>query len=104
MTEDPNSPFANAMGRAFAKVVEDPEFAQQVRADPQATLARFELSEDEYEAIVADAAALDVEVEGFAFPVPSQRSFSDLMGGLRTPSRLGINATTYGWTGCLICV
>lgn len=108
MAEDPNSPFANPMGRAFAKVVEDPDFAQMVREDPKATLARFELTDDEYEAVVADAQALDVEVEGFSFPRFGQKSFADLLGGLRTPAQLGINSTArYGWdctdSCCLTC-
>lgn len=98
--EDPNSPFANPMGRAFARIVEDPEFARQVREEPRAALAVFELSDDEYETVVADAQALDIEVEGFAFPRPGQKSFADLLGGLRTPGMLGVNSTAAYGAGC----
>lgn len=97
----PANPFLNPVGEAFARIVEDPEFAAQVRNDADTALASYSLSDEDREALVADAHALDVDVEGFALRSPGSKSFADLMGGLRTPGVLGINAQTYGWTQSL---
>ncbi len=85
MTKDNET---NDLATAFERLVEEPGFAASVVNDADGALASYTLSDEEREALVADAAALedDDEVVGF-----SQRTMAHVMsfGGLRTPRLLG---------------
>ena len=98
------NPFRNPVGEVFARIVEKPEFAEAVRNDPEGTLAPFDLSDEDRESLIADAEALDSDVEGFASLAGGSPQFLNFIGGLRTPGRLGFQPTTHQWSGCLTCV
>ena len=91
------NPFATPAGAAFAEILEREEFAEAVRRNPKETLAPFKLSRDEFDALVADANALDVDVE--AFGMRDQSSFANKLGGLQMTGLLGITPKTVPeWT------
>lgn len=101
---DEAAPFDSPLGRAFARVIEDDDFAEEVRQDASAALAEYELPEDHFQAVVADAEALDVEVEGFRFSRRGSTSFSRFVGGLSSPSLLGVSYVSGGWTTAISLV
>lgn len=103
MTDDA-SPFDSPLGQAFSRIIEDDDFAEQVRQDATAALAEYELSPEHFEAVAADAEALDVEVDGFSFSRRGSTSFSRFAGGFRTPSLLGISYVSGGWTTAISLV
>lgn len=69
---------------AFQRLVEDPDFAEAVVEDPK-VLDEYDLTDEEIDALVSDANALEGEVQGFAVRTMAQVLF---VGGLRTPPLL----------------
>lgn len=104
MTDPSTNPFRNPVGQVFALIVEQPDFAEKVRTDPDDALAPYDLAAEDREALVADAHALDSDVEGFAQMQGGSPAFLQMLGGLRTPQRLGFDRQVYSYTGCLTCI
>ncbi len=101
--EDVAAALATPVGVAFKRLFTDPEFARRVADDPDAALADLGLDAEDAEALLSDAEALEGEVAGFAsFRDPM--AMINVLGGMRTPGRLGMNARILSWSGCLTCV
>ena len=101
MSPEVAAALATPLGSTFKRLFSEEGFAVAVADDPDTALAGLDLTDEEREAIITDAEALEGEVAGFAFRDPM--AVIGKLGGMRTPGRLGVSPTTLGWTGCLTC-
>jgi hypothetical protein len=101
MPEEVSVALATPLGQTFKRLFSEDGFAVAIADDPDAALAGLDLSDEEREAIITDAEALEGEVSGFALRDPL--AMIGTLGGMRTPSRLGVSPSTLGWVGCLTC-
>jgi len=85
------------LGRAFTRLFTEEGFLVAVLDDAAAATAEYELSDDDLEALVADAEALEGEVGAFGFgrrTMAAPGGMSQLLntlGGLHVPGRLDLN-------------
>ena len=101
MSSETAAALATPLGQTFKRLFSEDGFAVAVADDPDAALAGLDLTDEEREAIITDAEALEGEVSGFTFRDPL--AVIGKLGGMRTPGRLGVSPTTLVWTGCLTC-
>lgn len=92
---------ATPFGQTFKRLFSEDGFAESVADDPDAALADLDLTNEEREAIITDAEALEGEVAGFALSDPL--AMIGRLGGMRTPSLLGLSPSTLGRGYCLTC-
>ena len=88
---------SEGLAAAFGRLVEDSEFATQVATGGAAALGDYELTGEEIDALLADAAALEGDVVGFG----QRLAFAQVMsiGGLRSPGLIGGGSASLSLTG-----